>query len=300
MVHRSRHTAGMLRLISVVCLAAALAACQRAPHANPHFVLGEPYQSGGIWWYPRETYSLDETGLAAVYPDHHPPLTTDGEVFTQHALAAALPTVQLPAIVRLTDLETGRSVLVRINDRGSPTPSRLIQVTRHVAALLGMPDSGVAQVRVSLLPGPSQTAEQRVPGAPMLRIAAAPRGSVSSVNLAPPPGVRQVPARAAARDFAQAAAPADDPSDHVPESVSQGPPQPGRLWVRLDTFQSYQYAAIERAKLAGLSPHIDPVFEDRIESFRVMIGPLPSVAAADAAVEAAIRAGVVDARIVVE
>ena len=82
--------------------------------------------------------------------------------------------------------------------------------------------------------------------------------------------------------------------------MTQGRPQPGRLWVRLDSFQSYQYAAVEQARLAGLSPRIEPVFEGRDESFRVMIGPLPSVAAADAAVEQAIGAGIPDARIVVE
>jgi rare lipoprotein A len=280
-------------------LACVLAACQHSPQANPHYVLGEPYQSGGIWWYPRETYSLDETGLAAVYSDVHPLQTTDGEVFGQGALAAGHATMQLPAIARLTNLQTGRSLLVRINDRGAPTPKRLVQVTRRVADLLGMPAAGVAEVRLTILLGPSQAAAQRVPGAPTLAIAAAPRGAVATTSLAPPPGARQetghVVASAAVADPA-----ASDVPDHVPETVTRGPPQPGRLWVRLDTFQSYQYAAIERAKLVRLAPRIESVFEDRIESFRVMIGPLSGVAAADAAVDAAIRAGVIDARIVVE
>jgi rare lipoprotein A len=285
----------------LACAATAwLAGCQRTPTAaNPHYVLGPPYQSGGIWWYPQESFNLDETGLAEVYPVGHPALTTDGEAFSQGAVTVAHATLQLPAIARLTDLETGRSVLVRVNDRGSPNPARLVQVTRRIADLLGMPRDGVAQVRLEVLGGPSQAAAQRVPGAPSLAIAAAPLGAVASADLAPPPGVRQEGGQAVA---AAATRPetADDPPDRVPEIVTQGRPQPGRLWVRLDSFQSYQYAAVEQARLAGLSPRIEPVFEGRDESFRVMIGPLPSVAAADAAVEQAIGAGIPDARIVVE
>ncbi len=285
-----------------VALAALLAGCQHPPpQANPHYVLDPPYQSGGTWWYPRESHDLDETGLAAVYPDGHSPLTTDGEVFGQGALAAAHPTLQLPAIARLTDLETGRSVLVRINDRGTPTPRRLVQVTRRIAALLGMPADGVAQVRLTVLPGPSEAAEQHVAGARRLPIAAAPLGVVTSDSLPPPAGARQEgggPAMLAVA--AQPVGTAAPVADSVPETVTQGPPQPGRLWVRLDTFQSYEYAAIEQARLAGLGPRIEQVFDGRDAGFRVMIGPLGSVAAADSAVDRAIHAGIVDARIVVE
>jgi rare lipoprotein A len=285
-----------------VALAALVAGCQHPPpQANPHYVLDRPYQSGGTWWYPRESHDLDETGLAAVYPDGHPPLTTDGEVFGQGALAAAHPTLQLPAIARLIDLETGHSVLVRINDRGTPTPRRLVQVTKRIAALLGMPADGVAQVRLTVLAGPSEAAEQHVGGAPRLPIAAAPRGAVTSDSLPPPAGARQegggpaMPAVAAPSGSAAALFP-----DAVPEAVTQGPPQPGRLWVRLDTFQSYQYAEIEQARLAGLGPRIEQSFDGRGAGFRLMIGPLGSVAEADAVVDRAIRAGIADARIVVE
>ena len=276
-----------------------LAGCQSTPPANPHYVLGPPYEYGGMWWYPQDSYNLDETGLAEVYPAGHPPLTTDGEVFSQGALTAAHATLQLPAIARLTDLETGRSVLVRINDRGAPTPARLVQVTRRIADLLGMPPDAVAQVRLQVLSGPSQAAAQRVPGAPSLAIASAPLGAVASASLPPPPGARQESGHAVVAAVARPDAP-DSVPDAVPEIVTEGPPQPGRLWVRLDTFQSYQYAAVEQARLAGLSPRIERIFAGREESFRVMIGPIGSVAAADAAVEQAIRAGIPDARIVVE
>jgi rare lipoprotein A len=295
---RPWHFAG----VSVVALGALLAGCQHArpPAPNPHYVLGQPYQSGGTWWYPRENHDLDETGLAAAYPDDQAGLTTDGEAFSQDALAVAHPTVQLPAIARLTDLETGRSVLVRINDRGTPTPRRLVQVTRRVAALLGIPADGVAQVRLTVLPGPSEAAEQHVAGAPHLPITAAPRGEVSADNLPPLAGAGQESGHALAAVATQPVAVAAEAPERLPEIVTQGVPQPGRLWVRLDSFQSYQYAAMEQARLAGLGPRIEQVSGGRVSGYRVMIGPLGSVAEADAMVDQAIRAGVPDARIVVE
>jgi rare lipoprotein A len=296
-----RHFATLVAPLGVVALGSLLAGCHHpAPSPNPHYVLERPYQSGGTWWYPRESHDLDETGLAAIYPDDHAALTTDGEAFSQDALAVAHPTVQLPAIARLSDLETGRSVEVRINDRGTPTPRLLVQVTRRVAALLGMPTDGVAQVRLTVLPAPSEAAEQRVAGAPHLPIAAAPRGEVSSASLPPPAGARQESGHALLAAAAQPAAPVAETPDRLPGIVTQGPPLPGRLWVRLDTFQSYQYAAIEQARLAGLGPRIERVSDGRAQGYRVMIGPLGSVAEADATVDQAIRAGVPDARIVVE
>ena len=285
-------------LLSAVGL---LGGCERTPRPNPHYVLGEAYEAGGVWWYPRESQDLDETGLAAVYPDKHAGLTTDGEAFTQHALAAAHPTIQLPAIARLTNLQTGRSLLVRINDRGTPTPHRLVQVTQRVAMLLGMQPDGVAQVRLTLLGGPSEAAEQQAGGGPHLPIAAAPRRAVASASLAPPLGVREESGHRLP-PAARAAAPvaAEDVPVQLPERVTQVAPAPGRLWVRLGRFQSYQYAAIEQARLARLGAHIEKRSPAEAQAFQVVIGPLGGVAAADAVLDQAIRAGAADARIVVK
>ncbi len=288
------------RLASAAAALSLLASCAApSPPSHPHYVLGRPYQARGIWWYPRERHDLDETGLAAVYPDRHARLTTDGEVFSQEALAAAHPTLQLPAIARLTNLQTGRSLLVRINDRGSPSPGRLVQVTRRVATLLGMPRDGVAQVRLKVLPAQSAAAEDQVSGAPRLAIAAAPVGGVQQADLPPPTGTRREPGHHVAAAAPPPPAPATVPL-RLDGTVTQGPPRPGRLWVRLDTFESYQYAAMQRARVAGLSPHIQAVFDGRKQAFRVMLGPFPGVAAADSALDRAIAAGVSDARIVIE
>ena len=77
-----------------------------APAAAPHYVLGQPYQTGGVWRYPREQFAGTDTGLAVV-ASRQPGLTADGEVFDQGVLAAAHRTLQLPALARVTDLGPG-------------------------------------------------------------------------------------------------------------------------------------------------------------------------------------------------
>ena len=165
---------------------------RRRSEPDPHYVLGKPYQVGSIWFYPRESFDLDETGIACHrYRRDSPRLTTDGEVFDQTALAAAHPTIQLPAIARLTNLENGREVTVRVNDRGSGDPHRLVEVTSRTAALLDIPPDGVARVRLRVLterkPRRGRGASRRtVPGHD--RRTARRRGGRRT---APPPGIRQ-------------------------------------------------------------------------------------------------------------
>jgi rare lipoprotein A len=282
-------------------LAALLAvSCHRPPPANPHYVLGSPYQAGGVWYYPRESYEQQETGLATVYPSGHAELTADGEAFDQTALAAAHQTLQLPAIARLTNLENGRQVLVRINDRGPATPHRLLEVTRRAATLLGFPADGVARVRLQVLPVESHAAVEAVPGAPKLELATAPRGEVQQSDLPPPGSVVPMnagPTPAPAQPPAAAPAMTDQ---RLPETVTQASPDPGALFVQLGTFQGFEYADIQRARVAGAGARIVSTRDGRVQTHRVIVGPFTSVQQADVVLDQILRAGVTDARIVVE
>lgn len=286
------------------CLALALTAtaCTPALKPDPRYVLGKPYQAGAVWFYPRESFDLDETGIAAVAKTGAPRLTTDGEVFDQTALAAGYPTIQLPAIARLTNLENGRQITVRLNDRGSGDPHRLLDVTSRTALLLDMPPNGLARVRLQVLPNESHAAADALPGAPSLALTAAPRGSVEVAELAPPPGVRAGYGRvlpAAAAVVPEQAATAAPPM-RLPEVIAQTTPRPGKLMVRLDTFDDYQYAAVQRAKMGWNNTSIVTVFEGRTQRFRVEVGPLPDIAAADAVLDRALASGIPDARIMVD
>jgi rare lipoprotein A len=288
-----------VRLALVLLLALLAVSCHRPPPANPHYVLGAPYAAGGVWYYPRDSYAGQETGLAVVYASDHADLTADGEAFDQTAPAAAHQTLQLPAIARLTNLENGLQVLVRINDRGPATPHRLLEVTRRTATLLRFPADAAVRVRLEVLPAESHAAADALPGAPKLELTTAPVGVVQQTDL-PPPGGEAPAAAAPPPEPQQEAAPVAVPIARLPESVTQGTAEPGQLFIRLGTFQTYQYAGIQRSRVAGLGATIVSAHEGRRQIYRVMIGPLASVQQADMVLDQVIRAGVTDARIVVE
>lgn len=276
------------------------------PEPRPRFVLGEAYQSGEVWYYPSESFSLVQTGLASVLSDDHPALTTDGERFDQSALAAAHQTLQLPAIVRLTNLDNGRQVRVRINDRGPPSAARLVAVTKRTADLLGFPPAGVARVRLEVEEPASHALVDSLAGAPgpMLAIDAAPRGDVQTAGLAPPPGVsgqsgiRVTPETPLGIDATARTLPSVPA--RLPETVLHLAAEPGPLYVDLGMFSNREFAERQRARVSGLAPELQRVQRGRTEIYRVRIGPLTTVAAAEVALDHALRTGVSDARIVAE
>jgi rare lipoprotein A len=98
--------------------------------------LGEPIRLGGQWAYPREDFALDERGVVAIWPTRAG-RTANGEAVDPRGLLAAHRTLQLPAIVSVTNLENGRSLRLRVNERGPDTPGRVLAVTPRAAELLG-------------------------------------------------------------------------------------------------------------------------------------------------------------------
>lgn len=289
-----------MKLVLAMCVAALLVSCQRPPPAAPHYVLGAPYEAGGVWYYPRETYEGEQTGLATTYAREHGPLTADGEVFDQSALAAAHQTLQLPAVARITNLENGLQVIVRINDRGPATPHRLVEVTRRTATLLQFARDDGIRVRLDVLPAESHAAVEAVPGAPKLNLAAAPVIAVRQSEL-PPPGSTAQPTAMREPILPEEHEPAAAPIERLPDIVTRVAASPSRLFIQLGAFQSHAYADIQRAKVAALGANIvSTSLGRRQSSYRVVIGPLGSVEQADMMLDQVLRAGVTDARIVVE
>ena len=275
------------------------------PPSPAHYTLGAAYQQGGVWYYPKDQTEYMATGLAAIIPAHAGP-TADGERFDPAVLAASHHTLQLPAIARVTNLENGRQVLLRLNDRGPDNPARLLGLTRHAADLLGASDG--AQIRIELEPDLTRALAERVGGGPKLEVAAAPRASVAAEALPPPPGTRQssrgrtLAATAATTAATVPSAPGSSAvlPDRLPDQVVQTTPAPGSIVLRASEFGRIDYANRVAAKLTGLHPAVERVREGRSERFRVRAGPFPTVAAADSALDQARRAGVIDAHLVVE
>lgn len=116
------------------------------------YKIGKPYRVGSVWYYPSEDFRMNETGIASWYgPNFHGKRTANGERYDQHELTAAHRTLQMPSLVRVTNLENGRSVVVRINDRGPFAHGRVIDVSKRSAELLGFINKGTARVRLEVL-----------------------------------------------------------------------------------------------------------------------------------------------------
>jgi rare lipoprotein A len=113
------------------------------------YKLGNPYRIAGRWFHPREEPGYDEVGLASWYgDDFHGQQTANGEIYDMNALTAAHPTLPMPSYARVTNVENGRSVVVRINDRGPFSRGRVIDLSKQTARVLDFKRNGTARVRV--------------------------------------------------------------------------------------------------------------------------------------------------------
>ena len=119
------------------------------PKGGGTYRVGKPYTVGGRVYVPEEDVNYREEGLASWYgDDFHGRLTANGEVFDMGSLTAAHPTLPMPCYARVTNLSNGKSLIVRVNDRGPYHGNRLIDVSNKAAELLEFKGNGVAHVRV--------------------------------------------------------------------------------------------------------------------------------------------------------
>src|ERR1700719_1120968 len=119
------------------------------PKGGGTYRVGKPYTVGGRMYVPEEDVNYREEGLASWYgDDFHGRLTANGEVFDMESLTAAHPTLPMPCYARVTNLANGKSLIVRVNDRGPYHGNRLIDVSNKAAELLEFKGNGVARVRV--------------------------------------------------------------------------------------------------------------------------------------------------------
>src|SRR5450432_2662769 len=119
------------------------------PKGGGTYRVGKPYTVGGRVYVPEEDTEYREEGLASWYgDDFHGRLTANGEVFDMASLTAAHPTLPMPCYARVTNLSNGKSLIVRVNDRGPYHGNRLIDVSNKAAELLEFKGVGVARVRV--------------------------------------------------------------------------------------------------------------------------------------------------------
>jgi rare lipoprotein A len=119
------------------------------PKGGGTYRVGKPYTVAGRVYVPEEDTNYREEGLASWYgDDFHGRQTANGEVFDMTSLTAAHPTLPMPCYARVTNLGNGKSLIVRVNDRGPYHGNRLIDVSNKAAELLEFKGNGVARVRV--------------------------------------------------------------------------------------------------------------------------------------------------------
>jgi rare lipoprotein A len=119
------------------------------PKGGGTYRVGKPYMVAGRVYVPEEDASYRAEGMASWYgDDFHGRLTANGEVFDMASLTAAHPTLPIPSYARVTNLSNGKSLIVRVNDRGPYHGNRLIDVSNKAAELLEFKGNGVARVRV--------------------------------------------------------------------------------------------------------------------------------------------------------
>jgi len=273
------------------------------------YKVGSPYQIKGVWYYPSEDYEYAETGIASWYgPNFHGKKTANGEIYNQNDLTAAHRTLPLPSAVRVTNLENGRSIVLRINDRGPFAHGRIIDVSRRGAQLLGFERNGTAKVQVDILPDESRQLKVAAinGGEQQLQIAASPREAVVSKPL-PASGASAGTATPTATQTPVQTAPLEPASGQPSRApvlsgeVEVLPVSPTGIYVQAGAFSRLENALRMRDRVYAMGPtQISRFAVSGTEIYRVRIGPLGTVDVADTTLSQVMNAGVPEARLIVE
>ena len=283
----------------------------RVPPNAGVYKVGTPYQIGDTWYYPREQPDYDETGVASWYgPTFYGHPTADGEIYDAEALTAAHRTLPLPVNVRVTNLENGMSLVVRVNDRGPFARGRIIDVSERAAKLLGIYGPGTARVRVQFvaradLPtGQQQPFGAGTPAAVVNAVPAVPRAQVEMGTLGDIPGASQAPPQqpvvAAPPPAQPALTPSQDPGALPTGQVSRVPvPVTTHLYVQVGAFSNYQNAQRLAGRLGG-GLKISTIQRNGQTIYRVRSSAFNNTSDADAELARVSGAGGNDAQILVD
>jgi len=287
-----------------------------APVGITTYKVGKPYEVEGVWYYPAVNYNYAETGIGSWYgPKFHGLPTANGEIYDMNDLTAAHRTLPLPSLARVTNLQNGRSIVLKVNDRGPFVNNRIIDVSRRGAQLLGYLRDGTARVRVEILARESQAIAAQLTGGtaatgrtPIL-VDKLPKPRVVAETIPLPPGGNAAPGSGGLVK-AKLPAPVDGVAVARPaariETITLGkvqavPVLKTEMYVQAGAFSDFDNANRVSARLSPIGPvKVSSVLINGRDIYRVRVGPLANVTDADQFLESVIRAGFADARIVVD
>lgn len=238
-----------------------------APAAFAKPYAGPPYQVAGKWYVPAYEPNYDEVGIASWYgPTFHGKESATGETFDEMAMTAAHPTLPIPSLVRVTNLENGKTVIVRLNDRGPFVDDRIIDLSKAAGGALDLHGKGTAKVRVQYV-GPAPAEANAAPVQPATQQLVVRSQSLAPVASQPTPVALVAPAPR-------------------PAEATSG------FFLQAGSFADLGNANLLRGQLRTNGPvSITSVQVNGSEFFRVMVGPWATRAEADQAQARLMAAG---------
>ncbi len=282
------------------------------------YKIGKPYQISGVWYYPAVDYDYSETGIASWYgSDFHGRPTANGEIYDMNRVTAAHRTLPMPSMVQVTNLENGRSISLRVNDRGPFKHGRIIDLSRRGAQLLGFERNGTAKVRVELLEEESRRLLADMTGGNGVKLAekngvkSVARANIASEPLAPPPGMKasaqRTPETGAGARVAAKPAPArrsiarrNGTLAGKNAKITIMPVKPTRIYIQAGAFSKYHNAFRLKVVLSKFGPtRVTTVAVGEYYLFRVRLGPMSTLPEADKMLARVIGAGY-EARLIVQ
>lgn len=274
------------------------------PKTKGKYKVGRPYQILGTWYYPAENFKYEETGVSSWYgPKFHGKKTANGETYDMNALTAAHRTLPLPSVVRVINLKNGRSLNLRVNDRGPFARGRIIDVSRRAAQLLGFQRAGTARVRVEIVADESQRLKLAAMNGQLLEHEKISGQAVAKQSVQARPisgGTSNMRAR---RDRAAAIGRAPATSRNVGTQVVKTVPTQAdsKLFIQAGAFADFANASRARTRLSRFGPAwVTKAQIGRRQYYRVRIGPMQTLGDADTVLDRMVSSGFPQARIVVE
>jgi rare lipoprotein A len=319
--------------LTVLAVASACSSRHHGPAVAQRgmYKIGAPYTIDGVTYVPMEEFQHAETGVASWYgPGFHGKYTANGEVYDQSERTAAHRTLQMPSVLRVTNLENGQSTIVRVNDRGPFARSRVLDVSRTAAEELGMVGNGTARVRIEQLEMESQAMKQiAITGggpdeqrAALDKYVAGRRGApavVATAQAAPPPPPTPSVTVYPSNPRSPAVAPLEASGSTGGGSGAGGTLGTGRptvasiasaaaslqpaggFYVQTGAFSTVANAEKQRGMITSYgSTEISPGSSGSREVYRVRLGPYSTAEAAGIVADRLKRSGYGDARVVAD
>ena len=281
--------------------------------------VGNPYLVDGIRYEPmRSSLGYSEKGIASWYgEDFHGRASANGECYNMYAFTAAHKTLPLPTVVRVTNLENNKSIVLKVNDRGPFVRGRIIDLSYAAAQSLDVVRTGTAPVMVEAIGGPhhyaggynkSNVTEQVLVGKDTRAetLASVAPNQLQEESLAP----LSIQPQLSAKELAKQRRLVPPPAKNLPEPpeyedrvfTDTKPLKKAHVYVQVGAYSSLDNAAKQKAKLMDVydTAAIDKTESNGKQLLRVRVGPFHSVADADAALAKITESGFPEAQIKVE